>query len=208
MVEQLEVVLALGEAQLGQVEGLVAGADGEVAGAAPPGQLDHLVGPAGPLGVAGHGGQVGRLDPVEDVEGGLVDAPVLATQQPLLDGLAGEVVAEAEHVDLGLDQEVAPDEVAQDVDQLALVEPGDGGEDVERDPAPEHGRGLDDPAREGSRSSTWPRTASARFHGRGAEPRSSSVAPPEATSSSSRKKGLPPLRVWRASATRYDGREP
>ena len=56
-----------------------------------------------------------------------------------------------------------------------------------------------------SSSSTWSCTASARFHGRGAEPRSSRATPPDASSSSSRKNGLPPLRAVSASTTRAEG---
>ena len=46
---------------------------------------------------------------------------------------------------LVLDEQAAADEVAKEVDQLVLGRAGDDGEEVEGDPAPEHGGGLEDP---------------------------------------------------------------
>ena len=143
---ELGVVGGFGEAELGQLEGLERGADGQVADRAPAGQVDHLVGTAGALGVAGHGGEAVAVGRHQGVEGGLVDPPVLAPEEALLDRLAGEVVAEAEHVGFQLDQQTARDEVSQHGDERGLIEAGHGGEDVEGDPPAEDRRRLHDAA--------------------------------------------------------------
>ena len=81
--------------------------------------------------------------PAQRLERGLVDAAALAAEQPTLDRLPGEVVAEAEHVGVGLDEQPAADEAAQHRDELGLADAGDRGEHVERHPPAEHRRGLD-----------------------------------------------------------------
>ncbi len=96
--------------------------------------------------MVGDVGEVALAGLAERVEGGAVESAALPAEQLGLDRLAGEGVAEQEDVVLVLDEQAAPDEVAEHVDELVLGGAGDDGEEVEGDPAPEHGGGLEDPA--------------------------------------------------------------
>ncbi len=60
----------------------------------------------------------------------------------------------------------------------------------------------------GLRPSSWLRTSSPKLHGMGWRSSSSGSLWPAAASSSSRKKGLPPVRPWTSSATRNEGSRP
>ena len=140
---QLHVAVGLGQPELGQAERLVTRPDGLVVASAGPNQVHHLVEAAGAVGVAGHRREVGAVRPAQHVQGGLVDAAVLAPEQPALDRLPRQVVAEPEDVRVGLEQEAACDEAAEHGDQLALVHSGDLGQHVEGHPSAEHRRGLD-----------------------------------------------------------------
>ena len=121
-VPEVHVAVGLGEAQLGQPERLVARPDRLVVLGAAAGQVDQLLVVPGAVGVAGHGRQVGAVGAAQRLERGLVDAAALAAEQAALDRLPGEVVAEAEHVGVGLDEEPAADEPTQHRDELGLAD--------------------------------------------------------------------------------------
>ena len=86
---ELEVVVLLGQAQLGESQGLVGGAQLEVAARALAGHVDQLVEPAGAVQVRRDRGQVVAVDVAQGVDGPLVDATPLPSEQAGLDRLLG-----------------------------------------------------------------------------------------------------------------------
>jgi hypothetical protein len=144
--QQVEVPVGLGQAGLGQAQRLGGGALVEVALGAPAGGLDQLVVAAGPVGVPGHGRPVVAAGLLDGGQGLLVQPPPLPAEQTPGDRLPGQGVPEGEHVRLLLDHHVPGHQVAQDRDQLVLAAAGDGGQEVEGDPAAEDGGGVDHPA--------------------------------------------------------------
>ncbi len=141
--EQLGVVLGLAQTELGQRQRPQHRA-GRERGARPgPGGVDHLVVATRAAGVVRQGGVVGAVGRLQRGERGFVQAAALAPEEVGLDGLAGERVAEREHVGLGLEEQVALDEGAEDADQGGLAEARDGGEQVEAHAAAEHGGHLE-----------------------------------------------------------------
>ena len=143
--EQIEVVGSLGEGGDGDAQRLVGRPDVEIVADADAGQLDHLVVVAGTGGVAGEVGEVGAHRLAQHVEGLLVESSPLAPEQLVLDGVADELVAEAELVVGLLDEQPALDEGAQDR-RSAPPRSGRRGRPARRTgPWPEHRGRLDDP---------------------------------------------------------------
>ena len=117
---QVEVVVRLREPGLGQLQGLVGGAEAERLVGAEARLLHHLVEPGRAAGVVGEGGVVVTVRPTQRVDGRLVEATALAPEEPGLDGLPGEVVVEAEDVSIGLDEQAAVHGETEVVDQVGL----------------------------------------------------------------------------------------
>ena len=141
---QLEVVVLLGQAQLGEAQRLVGGTQLEVAARALAGDVDQLVEPAGPVQVPGDGGEVVAVAIGQRLDRPLVDAPPLPSEQTGLDRLLGERVAEGEDVGLVLDHDPLVDKGAQGLDQLVLGDVAHRRENIERDAPSEHRGRLDD----------------------------------------------------------------
>ena len=135
--EEGEVVVALGQAGLGEQQRLVGGAEAQRRGGPEARFGDHLVVATGAAGVVGEGDVVVAAF-AHGVEGGFVQAAALPTEEAALDRLAGEVVVEAEDVGVGLDDQAGVDGGAQVLDERSLVEGGDGREEIERHPASQH----------------------------------------------------------------------
>ena len=83
---------------------------------------------------------------LQRVEGLLVEPTAFATEELALDGVAHELVAEAEPVVLLLDQEAAVDQRPEVGDQLVLGPVTERRQDVEPRPGAEDRGGLDDAA--------------------------------------------------------------
>ena len=96
--------------------------------------------------MVGDGGEVGGRgagEGVQGVEGPLVQPPLLPPEEVVVDRLAGQGVAEGEHVLLLLDEQAAPDEGAEVDDEVALGGVRHRREEVEVDATPEHRRRLE-----------------------------------------------------------------
>ncbi len=122
--EQIGVVGRLVEAHLGQLQGLVGGADGEVERGAAAGRGDHVVVPAGAAGVVRHHGRVGGAAAQQRVQRRLVQPAALPAEHLVGDRLAHQRVPERELVLAGLDQDAPGDQVAQHGDELVLARAG------------------------------------------------------------------------------------
>ncbi len=136
--QQVEIVGGLRQAGLGQLERLVRRAERQGVVRAEAGLVHQVVEPSGPVRVAGEGHVVAAAGRPQRRERGLVHAASLAPEQAALDRLAGQLVTEAEHVGLALDQQTAVDRHPQPGDQVVLGRAGDRGEHVEGHPPPEH----------------------------------------------------------------------
>ena len=130
-IEELRVVAGFGQPELGQLQRLVGRAGMERPARPFSRGLDHVVELARAVGVVGDRGEVVAAHVAQRIERGLVQAAPLAPEEVRLDRFAGEGMAEREGVGLGLDEQAARHEVAQDPDELVLRPPGDRGQDVE-----------------------------------------------------------------------------
>ncbi len=143
---QVEVVLCLGQPGLCQLQRLVGGSQRQGLVSAEPGLRHHLVVVAGASGVVGEGDVVAAAPVPQRLEGGLVQTSTLPSEQAALDGLAREVVVEAEDIRVCLHQQPGVHRRPQEIDELTLLGGGDGGKDVEADPSAEHRRRRHDAA--------------------------------------------------------------
>lgn len=143
--EELGILALLGQPHLGELQGLVRRADGQVQRGAAPGRVDHLPVPAGRPGVQGHHGRIGAAGGEQGLERGLMQPSALPTEQLAGDRLPDQGMSKGELVLPGLGQDAAVDQLTQGADQLLLVRAGHLGEQVERETVTEYRRRLHDP---------------------------------------------------------------